>query len=266
MSLRHLLIRCLPPALRRSVRAWNSTRQVRRFTAARWPESAVVQQLIRPGDVVVDAGANIGYITALLAEWVGPRGLVHSIEPIPETFHIMQRTMQKLRLTQVRGHGCGVSDAAGEAMMEVPAYPDGAENFYESRVLAGAPVRAGARSVPVKLTSLDALVGESLPQVTFMKIDVEGHEEPALRGAHDLLRQARPALLIEIDGSLDEPAAATACMLKNLTELGYGIYEWRDGGLHPHRPGHRSVDYFFLTKEHLSSRLKGLVTGEIQTS
>ena len=84
--LRHTVIRWLPARLRHALRAWNSSRQVRHFTEERWPEAAVVRQLIRPGDVVVDAGANIGYLSALLARWVGPSGLVHSIEPIPRPF------------------------------------------------------------------------------------------------------------------------------------------------------------------------------------
>lgn len=255
MSLRHSLVRCLPAPVKRGLRAWNSTRQVRRFTAERWPEAAVVRRLIRPGDVVVDAGANIGYITALLAGWVGPSGFVHSIEPIPETFRLLQRSMRKLGLHQVHCHGCGVSDQPGQAMMEVPAYPDGAENFYESKVVTSASARPGARGVPVELRTLDQVVGDSLPRVTFIKIDVEGHEDPALRGAQELLQRARPALLIEINGSVDQPDASTRRMLDLLAGLGYGLYQMGPGGLEPHRSGPRAVDYFFLTAAHLSARL-----------
>lgn len=265
MSLRHRLIRCLPAALQRHLRAWNSTRQVRRFAADRWPEAVVVQRLIRPGDVVVDAGANIGYITALLAGWVGAHGLVHSIEPIPETFRLLQRSMRKLGLRQVQCHGCGVSDQPGQAMMEVPAYPDGAENFYESKVVTAAQARPGVRCLPVELRTLDQVVGDSLARVAFMKVDVEGHEEPALRGAQELLRRARPALLIEINSSVDEPDAPTRRVLDSLAALGYGLYQMGSGGLEPHRVGHRAVDYFFLTAEHLSARLAPLGQGERST-
>ena len=221
--LRHTVIRLLPAALRRALRAWNSSRQVSRFTPDRWPEAAVVQQLIRPGDVVVDAGANIGYLSALLARWVGPTGLVHSIEPIPETFQLLQSAMQKLGLHQVRCHPCGVSDRSGDAVMEVPAYPDGAENFYESRVVSAAQPGTNARAIKVRLVTLDEVVGDSLPRVSFMKIDVEGHEESALLGAARLLEQARPALLVEINHSLDQPTAETARLLARLESLGYGV-------------------------------------------
>ena len=248
----------MPPSWRRSLRAWNSPRQVRRFTPDRWPESVVVCKLVRPGDVVVDAGANIGYITALLARWVGPSGLVHSIEPIPETQHLLQVAMRKLGLHQVRCHACGVSDHAGEATMEVPAYADGIENFYESRVVSAPTTDGSVRSIPVKLMKLDDVVGDTLPRVTFMKVDVEGHEEPALLGAARLLNEVRPALLIEINSSLDQPTPATARLLAQLSALDYRVYLLDGARLVERRPGQQAVDYFFLTSAHLSGRLHPL--------
>jgi FkbM family methyltransferase len=256
--LRHTVIRWLPARLRHALRAWNSSRQVRHFTEERWPEAAVVRQLIRPGDVVVDAGANIGYLSALLARWVGPSGLVHSIEPIPETFQLLQNTMQKLGLRQVRCHDCGVSDRSGDAVMEVPAYPDGAENFYESHVVTAAQLAENARAIKVRLMTLDEVVGETLPRVSFMKVDVEGHEESALLGAARLLEQARPALLVEINHSLDQPTAETARLLVRLESLGYRVYVREGTKVIRRRPGQRAVDYFFLTSDHLSDRLGAL--------
>lgn len=254
-SIQHRLIRYLPATVRHGLRAWNSVRQVRRFTAEGWAEASVVQRLIRPGDAVVDAGANIGYISALLAKWVGPSGTVHSIEPIPETFQLLQRSIQSLGLRQVRLHDCGVSDEPGQAFMEVPTYPDGAENFYESHLVKAAAASPQSRKFSVSLRTLDELVGDTLSRVTFAKIDVEGHEGPALRGAARLLAAARPALLVEIDDRLDQPRPATASLLQQVTQLGYGVFVMEADAVRPWRPGDKSVDYFFLTPEHLSSML-----------
>ena len=257
-SLRHQLIRCLPRPARHALRAWNSVRQVRAFGPERWSESPVVQRLVRPGDVVVDAGANIGYITALLARWVGPGGLVHSIEPIPATYALLTRAVRALGLAQVRCHACAVSDQAGEAVMEIPDYPDGGENFYESRVVpAGASSGRSLRQA-VRLCTLDELAGAHGSRITFMKIDVEGHEAPALRGARRILEQARPALLVEINGSLDTPDEATARLCADLAGLGYGIYlPGGNAGVRLRRTGERAVDYYFLTPDHVANRLGG---------
>lgn len=257
-SLRHRLIRCLPRPARQALRAWNSVRQVRGFGPERWPESPVVRRLVRPGDVVVDAGANIGYITALLARWVGPSGLVHSIEPIPATHALLVRAVRELGLAQVRCHACAVSDQAGEAVMEIPDYPDGGENFYESRVVPAGEGSGRAVRQTVRLCTLDELAGGDRARITFMKMDVEGHEAPALRGARRILEQARPALLVEINGSLDEPDKATAGLCADLAGLGYGIYvPGGPAGVRLRRAGERAVDYYFLTPEQVANRLGG---------
>lgn len=259
-SLKHRLLKFVPAPLRCALRSWNSVRQVRQFSADRWEDAGLVQKLIRPGDVVVDAGANIGYITALLARWVGTTGLVHAIEPIPETFQLLQRSMRELKLDQVRLHACGVSDSTGQAVMEVPTYPDGAENFYESHLRTASDASHQNRSFSVDLRTLDELVGDTRSRVAFIKMDVEGHEEPALRGASRLLAEARPALLVEIDDRLDQPSPPTARLMEQLSALGYGVYVSERGVIRPLRAGEKRVDYFFLTPEHLSSRLNVVVS------
>ncbi|MCZ7590741.1 MAG: FkbM family methyltransferase [Kiritimatiellae bacterium] len=108
---------------------------VAKFSPDRWPPAAGVRQLVGPGNVVVDAGANVGYITALLAQWVGVDGRVHSFEPVPITSDLLRRSVAHLKLGQVAVHPCGVSDRAGGAKMSIPRYADGGENLYESRVI-----------------------------------------------------------------------------------------------------------------------------------
>ena len=142
--------------------------------------------------------------------------------------------------------------------MEVPAYPDGAENFYESHVVTSSQVSPSGKQIKVRLKTLDELVGETLSRVTFMKVDVEGHEEPALLGACQLLERARPALLMEINHSLDQPTAATARMLARLESLGYRAYLLEGTKLVERRAGQQAVDYFFLTSDHVSVRLQTL--------
>lgn len=250
--LKHWLVRCLPRPLRRRVRRWNSLRQVRAFSEDRWPCAPVVKALLRPGDCVVDAGANIGYITALLARWVGPEGRVHSIEPVPETYDLLVRGAAVQGLTQVTAHHCAVSDEQGLGTMSIPAYPDGGDNFYESHLVSGGATQRGALSVQVPVRRLDDLVGEDVARIRFMKIDVEGHERPALQGAREILRRAQPALLIEVAGDPDDEHSAAAGLFRDLAGLGYRAYVG-EGPLRPRRTGDRCVDYYFLLEQHLGS-------------
>lgn len=250
--LKHLLVRCLPRGWRRALRQWNSLRQVRAFTAERWPCAPVVRALVRPGDCVVDAGANMGYITALLAGWVGPTGRVHSIEPVPDTYDLLVRGVRALGLAQVRTHHCAVSAEAGEGTMAIPSYAEGGENFYESHLVAGGRPAGEGLTVRVPLRRLDDIVGDDVARIRFLKIDVEGHEGPALQGAEEILRQARPALLVEVAGDPDDAGSAAAGLFRALAARGYAAY-CGETSLRPRRPGDRAVDYYFLLEPHLDS-------------
>ncbi len=249
MALTHRLIRLLPAGFRQQLRRWYHPRVVARFTADRWPPADAVRRLVKPGAVVVDAGANVGYVTALLASWVGPAGRVHSFEPVPQTADLLDRAVRRLGLAQVILHRCGVSDRNGGARMAIPNYRDGGENLYESRVLDAGESAAGAVPVAIPLRRMDDELADDAGRVAFMKIDVEGHEEQALHGAPEILERSRPALLIEIMGDLDDPGASAGRVAAFLAAAGYRPFFW-ENGWRPRRTGEAAVDYFFLRGEH----------------
>jgi FkbM family methyltransferase len=222
---------------------------VARYSADRWVLSPALQRLVRPGSVVVDAGANVGYVTALLANWVGPEGRVHSFEPVPETFDLLARAVRKLKLKQVRLHPLALSDVAGVAEIRIPRYADGRENFYESTMAPPSGATADARAVRIETARLDDVLGEDAGRVKFIKMDVEGHEERALAGAQSILERARPALFVEIDGNLDDATSSAGRLYARLADLGYNVYLW-EAGWRARRPGESAVDYFFLMPCH----------------
>ncbi|MHC4204926.1 MAG: FkbM family methyltransferase [Planctomycetota bacterium] len=75
------------------------------------PELSVVRYLVKPGDFVIDIGANIGVYTKMLSELVGPNGRVYSIEPYPPTFETLSYIVRKLRLDNVEPINIAVSDS-----------------------------------------------------------------------------------------------------------------------------------------------------------
>ena len=253
MALTHQDIRFLPAALRQQLRRWYHPRVVARFTADRWPPADAVRRLVKPGAVVVDAGANVGYVTALLAAWVGPEGRVLSFEPVPQTAELLERAVRRLGLAQVTLHCCGVSDRHGEAQMAIPRYSDGGENLYESRVLAAGESSAGAVPVTIPLRRMDDELAADAGRIAFMKIDVEGHENAALAGAERVLAESRPVLLVEIMGNLDAPGTPAKQVVDWLAGRGYRACLWEAGAWRERRPGESAVDYFFLMPHHLET-------------
>lgn len=237
--LKPLALRWLPKKLLQHARKAHYLRKLR-ADAVREPDLDAVRRLVRPGDRVVDLGANVGLYTKALSECVGPAGAVIAAEPVPDTFDVLDANVRRLGLGNVRVYNVAVSDADGWAVMEVPAYRSGGENLYEARIVADATT-----GVRVPTRTLDALAGDG--PVAFVKCDVEGHELSVLRGAQRVLREQKPAWLIEVGGDPDQPGAAQQ-VFELMRGFGYDAY-WFDGAeLRLRETGRRCTNYFFLKK------------------
>lgn len=254
--LKRTLLRFLPAGAVHALRKAYYPGVVARFDESRWPLSRVVKSLVKRGDHVVDAGANIGYVTAMLARWVGTEGRVFSFEPVPETYDLLQHNMASLRLEQVKLFNCALSATDGEAVMSVPRYEAGYENPYEARIVGGGDVAPeDGRRVAVVMRRLDSALSGEGEAITFLKIDVEGHELDLLRGADALIERWHPAMVIEIG---EDPVRARQ-LNALLRQKGYSCFLWSgeklvqigaDDVLHG--------DCFFLTRGQYTACQRGL--------
>ena len=142
-------------------------------------ERRLLRKVLFPGAVVVDAGANIGIYSRFLSRCVGPTGTVHSFEPSPENFkrlHAMTRKLSNVRASQVAvGARSGSSELYISDQLNVDHRTYSAEG--NSR-----------RSIPTEMVALDDYfkAGE---RVDLVKIDVQGYELHALRGAKRVLQE-----------------------------------------------------------------------------
>jgi FkbM family methyltransferase len=153
------------------------------------PEIREIRRLVRPGDVVVDIGANIGYYTCQLAAQVGVSGRVVALEPIADTFELLTSNIRAAGFRNVTLMNIAASSVAGLSAMDIPSYDgSGLKNFYQARI-------ADKGTYQVLCLPLDSL---SLPSpVRLVKIDAEGHDLEVLRGMERILRESRPILIIE---------------------------------------------------------------------
>lgn len=183
-------------------------------------ELAYMDRFIQPGDVVVDAGANFGIYTVVAARLTGTTGRVLSFEPNPQVMPILRRNVALNDLGNVRLHQCAMSDTDGQARLY--HYADSGPVSY-----AIAPGETGQKgSDEVATLTLDsALHREALDRVDFIKLDIEGAELAALRGAAALLEKSRPIILFELNAEAAlrfnlEPEAAW----RHLEGLGYAFF------------------------------------------
>jgi len=145
-----------------------------------------------PGDVVIDAGACFGDTALAFASTVKD-GKVYSFEPLPRQREVLMRNLR--RNDSLTGRVRVMPFALGEASDKTLMFSDG-----------GAGARASqSGTVPVtSITMDDFVVREGLRGVDFIKMDIEGAETAALRGARETIRRFKPRLAVSIYHSLHD--------------------------------------------------------------
>ena len=242
-------VRLLPGAFQEKLKLKHYSRVVDKVTDEEEPDFQVVRQLVSSGDNVIDIGANIGVYSFLFSTLVGNEGRVSSFEPIKNTFSYLRNNVQVHKLQNVEVFNSAVSDFEGEVEMEVPLEGND-KNIYRSHIVEVSQSTSG-QVEKVACTTVDNKFLDSECRISFIKIDVEGHELSVLKGAVGLLKRDMPSLLIEIDGDLSSQTGQANKVLSFLSELGYrGPYR-EDNGKLKLRGEDISVNYFFLSKEEL---------------
>ena len=182
---------------------------------------SAVAELVKPGMVAYDVGANIGYISILLRRRAGENGRVFAFEALPAN---LERLRQNLALnglgTQVQVVEAAVTDHTGTAQFLVG--PSG--GMGKAAGSAGRQTEyKGAINVP-GLALDDFVYTQSNPPPQVVKMDIEGGEVLALPGMRRLLREAHPLMLIELHG-----AEAARVTWEELSQAGYRICRMEGG-------------------------------------
>ena len=148
--------------------------------------SEVLARLIDSGDTVIDAGANVGYMTVLAATAAGRGGRVLAFEPHPELFAVLQQNAAYATRSgcRVEARQVALGESRGQALLRIPQSFAGNDGM--ATLVNGGP--APTQSVQVVVERLDDLID---PGASVLKLDVEGFEAPVLRGAERLLSERR---------------------------------------------------------------------------
>lgn len=176
------------------------------------------RQALRPGDCVLDIGANVGYYSLLAASLVGPGGSVHAFEPCVTVLARLQQNVALNPQAAVTIHPLALADRVQSAPFFIAS--DRHTGLSSLRDL-GAKTQ---RVADVPTAPLDDL-REKLPPVRLVKLDVEGAELQVLQGARELLTRDQPDLLLELtDAFLRQLGGSAQQVCELLTRLGYSLY------------------------------------------
>ncbi len=164
------------------------------------------------GGIAIDAGAHKGAYSWWFARAVGHQGLVLAFEPQPHLALHTARAAAALNLQQIKVYSAGLSDKTGHASLAyLPSTTHGA-------TLNGLDLPdTQHRTIPT--IAIDDL---QLQALDVLKIDVEGHEQPVLKGAVNTIERFHPALLIEIESRLHDDGSSPVDEVRSLLEpMGY---------------------------------------------
>ncbi len=172
-------------------------------------EAALFAQLLKPGMTALDVGANMGAHSVLFAQKVGPQGRVISYEPQRVIYQLLSANAMMNGHMNIEARMAAAGSAKGE--IKVPPVNYGQAGNYGSLALGG---YQQGETVPVE--TIDSL---NLQQCHFIKIDVEGMEAEAIKGAVETIRRCRPMLYVENDRR-----EKSADLINLLFSLDYRLY------------------------------------------
>jgi FkbM family methyltransferase len=182
-------------------------------------------QWLRPGDNVIDAGANIGCHACPMATRVAPHGRVLAIEPVGRLAERLEANCRLNGIDNIDIARCAVSSGTGPRRFVVPhadADNQGNASFHR------APGTSGD-VVDVDITTIDALVAEAgLSDLRLIKTDLEGEDFAALVGARETLRRWHPMIAFEYHRELWAVAGHT---LESATDFLTGEFGYRISSL-----------------------------------
>ena len=182
-----------------------------------------LEALLRPGDVFLDIGAHIGYHAAVGACLVGAAGLVFAFEPDPILYERLVRNVGQFSF--VRAVRCAVWESSGKFTFEQSS--SAGESGWGTLTVVR-DFRKG-QHVTVDAVALDDWCDKYLSVgVRAIKIDAEGSEVGILKGARNLLRRLRPAIVLEMNEILLRQGGTSSAELRDhLLRLDYDLFGLR---------------------------------------
>jgi FkbM family methyltransferase len=150
-------------------------------------EIDLINQLLKPGFIVLDVGANIGTHTLQFAKSVQPNGLVYAFEPQRIAFEFLCANIVLNNYLNIFPMMAGVSDNCGEITVPI-VNPNTRANSGSINI------ESYSNGDMVRLLTIDSL---NLNSCNFIKVDVEGMERKVLLGAKETIKKFRPFLFVE---------------------------------------------------------------------
>ncbi|MFA5317851.1 MAG: FkbM family methyltransferase [Patescibacteria group bacterium] len=186
------------------------------------PETtALFKKIIKPGMVVIDIGAHIGYYTRLFSKLTGAEGKVISFEPEPDNFQLLQKNTANLK--NVKLFNLAVSDQNNKIAFFKVKNSTGCHSIIPTD---------NADKIIISAITIDNFINQNDIKIDVIKIDIEGGETKALSGMTEFLKNTSHLKLVtELSAdSLKLAAIEPKKFLNQLRSYGFILFEISDNG------------------------------------
>jgi FkbM family methyltransferase len=193
-------------------------------------ERKFILEILKAGDIAIDIGANIGFFSMLMADRVGPTGHVYAFEPLPRNASLLEQSVAENDFQGlITTERSAIGDHVGKLELISPIVTDNWGGPY---------LRIGQAVVPSghQLTMVPVIKLDEYPlrrPVSFIKLDAEGAELLALRGARTLLKTDQPTVLAELNETQMRivSESSTTEMIREMADVGYRCFPLTEDGL-----------------------------------
>ena len=171
----------------------------------------------KKSEVVCDLGAHVGYYTLLASKSVGKHGKVYAFEPLHRNIIYLQKHIELNKISNVRIFECAVSN-----VIEKKIFFTNCDNKVANTICKNSPMFQSGKLIGVNSVTLDDLLEKEdimVPQL--IKMDIEGAEYDALKGAKHLLKECHPSIFLSTHNCQNKGVHKKCCDF--LVEMGYNL-------------------------------------------
>ncbi len=181
-------------------------------------DTEFLDALLRPGDVMVDCGANIGQLACFASKRVAPAGVVYAIEAHPTIFRYLRTHTEMNDATNVKLIHAAVGEREGNV------------TFSDQHADDGNHVVGAGEGLTVPMTTLDALIPDGT-KVALLKVDVEGYEKFVFEGGPRVVRDTQCILFESSDLLFGRYGYSCPDVYDLLRSAGFELFRWRGEGV-----------------------------------
>lgn len=192
-------------------------------------------QLLRPyiskQDIIFDVGGHAGQMTKIFAK-LAPEGRVYTFEPGSYALSILKKVVSFNRLKNVEICPFALSSETKESTLSIPLKKSGSVGFGISHIPTTKKETPSQHlEEKIKILPLDLFMEQNkIPTLSFLKIDVEGHEMQVLKGAKKTLKVHKPCVMLELNTDhLHRSNSSPTEVMDFMKDLGYTPYQISQG-------------------------------------